>query len=112
MKLINADHLLKNMRAKMKPSTYAAMKMFVDAEEDLNKPVTAVRTFRIWYVWKCGYCDGDLNDNDRTLDLLIEKPHNVNLTSVQKCFVQAFLGIFVFTQKCCMGILCVPFPLL
>ena len=34
MKLINADHLLKNMRAKMKPSTYAAMKMFVDAEED------------------------------------------------------------------------------
>ena len=34
MKLINADHLLKNMRAKMKPSTYAAMKMFVDAEGD------------------------------------------------------------------------------
>jgi|GEM_PF-3727845 len=64
MKLISADHLLKNMRAKMKPSTYAAMKMFVDAEEDLNKPVTAVRTFRIWYVWKCGYCDGDLNDLD------------------------------------------------
>lgn len=34
MKLINADHLLKNMGAKMKPSTYAAMKMFVDAEGD------------------------------------------------------------------------------